>query len=68
MTTPCTCPKRANDRGAIECVGLDVFCPMHCRPPPSGCAGCQSRDLLIAELELKLKAFESIVQTPGGKT
>lgn len=63
----CTCPKRANDQGAIQCVATDVFCPVHGRQPPSGCAGCQSRDLRIAELEQKLKAFESIVQTPKGQ-
>lgn len=63
----CTCPKRANDRGAIECVGLDLFCPMHGRPHAAGCEGCVQRDRRIAELMTKLAAFESIVQTPRVK-
>jgi hypothetical protein len=62
----CTCPKRANDRGAIECVGIDRFCPMHGPRPSTECDGCHERDKRIAELESRLAAFESIVQAPAG--
>lgn len=65
MTT-CTCPKHTVN-GVIQTAALDVFCPAHGRQPPSGCAGCQERDLRIAELEAKLKAFEEIVQLPKDK-
>lgn len=34
MTTTCTCPKRANEQGVIERVGLDVCCPTHGDPAP----------------------------------
>lgn len=48
MSERCTCPKRSNDQGAVQTVFLDVFCPVHGRPPSTGCAGC---DALRAELK-----------------
>jgi hypothetical protein len=62
----CTCPKHTVN-GALQTAALDVFCPVHGRQPSSGCAGCQARDIRIAELEEQLRAFTSIVQTPKGQ-
>jgi len=65
MTKPsdCTCPKITTN-GVIHTAALDVFCPEHGRQHSMICAGCQQRDMRIAELEAKLAAYESIVQTP----